>query len=93
MAALTRKSTLEKCLIILREELRICSSDYRGLTPKQGMEQAWDEIRQEVTILEELIHAYDAEPVRAAIANWQKEVMEHGASQLKLDREEQVMKL
>lgn len=81
----TRKSTLEKCLVILREELRICSDDYRGLTPKKGMEQAWDETRKEIGFIQEMIHALNNEKVRAVIANWQKEVMEDGPSAMKLD--------
>ena len=86
--AVTVKSTLMKCLVIIREELRICSTDYRGLTPKKGMEQAWEECRGEVTVLEDLLHAYESEPVRNVLADWQKDVMEHGARQLKLDMED-----
>ena len=85
MAEITRKSTLVKCLGILRSELEICSEKYDGMVPKRGMEQVWNECRQEVEILKDLIHAYDSELVRAALANWQMEVMERGPEALQLD--------
>ena len=85
MAEITRKSVLVKCLGIIRSELEICSERYDGLLPKKGMEQAWNECREEIEILKELIRACDSEPVRAALANWQMEVMAHGPEALKLD--------
>ena len=82
---ITRRSVLIECLQIMREELNICSSKYNGLEPKKGMEEAWEQARKKVAILQDMIHAYESETVRAAIADWQQEVMEHGASTLKLD--------
>ena len=38
-------------------------------------------------VLQELIHAYDSEPVRSALADWQKDVMKNGPSALQLDKE------
>ena len=70
---ITRKSVLIECLQIMREELNICSSKYNGLEPKKGMEEAWEQAREKVKILEDLIHAYDSEPVRRALAGWQQE--------------------
>lgn len=84
---ITRKDVLCYCLENLRQEMKICSKDYKGLEPAQGMEEAWTERRQMVTILEEIIHSFDSEKVRAAVAGWQQEVMQHGPSALKLDRE------
>ena len=71
---ITRKSVLIECLQLMREELNICSKKYNGLEPKEGMEEAWEQARAKVKILEELIHAYDSAQVRKAIADWQKEV-------------------
>lgn len=85
MAEITRKSVLLECLSIMRSELAICSKHYNGLEPAQGMEQAWREGQQKVEILKDLIHAYESEPVRAALADWQKDVMDNGPSALKLD--------
>ena len=78
---------LLECLSIMREELQICSAKYNGLEPKKGMEEAWRQARTKVEILQEMCQAMDSEPVRSAIADWQQEVMEHGPSALKLDRE------
>ena len=85
MAEINRKSVLMECLSIMREELRICSANYNGLVPKQGMEEAWAQCRRKVDILEDLIHAMDCEQVRRTIANWQFEVMKYGPTALKLD--------
>ena len=82
---ITRRSVLLECLSIMREELNLCSSKYNGLEPKKGMEESWEQARQKVKIVEELIQACESEQVRAAIADWQQEVMEHGPSPLKLD--------
>jgi hypothetical protein len=62
----------------MREELAVCSKNYNGLEPKKGMEEAWEQGRKKVEILEELIHSYESEPVRRALADWQKELMHHG---------------
>jgi hypothetical protein len=78
----------------MREELAICSKTYNGLEPKKGMEEAWEQGRVKVRILEELIQAYDSEAVRRSLADWQKELMHHGIQrELKFDGEDQVMKL
>ena len=84
---ITRKSVLIECLQIMREELNICSSKYNGLEPKKGMEEAWEQARVKVKILEDLIHAYESEKVREALANWHKEEFMLG-----FNREEQEYK-
>ena len=88
MAEINRKSVLLECLSIMREELSICSTNYNGLEPKKGMEEAWQQGRKKVEILQELIHAYDNEQVRSALADWQKELMAKGIqTELKFDEE------
>ena len=82
---ITRKSVLIECLQIMREELNLCSSKYNGLEPKEGMEEAWEQAREKVKIVQDLIHAYDSEPVRKALADWQNEVMEKGPNPLDID--------
>lgn len=69
----------------MRREQEICSTNYNGLEPKKGMEEAWDQGRQKITVLEDLIQAYETEPVRKALADWQRDVMENGASALDLN--------
>ena len=82
---ITRKSVLIECLQIMREELNLCSSKYNGLEPKEGMEEAWEQAREKVKIVQELIHAYDSEPVRKALADWQNEIIEKGPKPLDVD--------
>ncbi len=82
---ITRKSVLIEALQIMREELDICSEGYNGLIPKRGMEEAWDQARRKVQIMQDLIHAYESEPVRKALADWQKDVMEQGPVPLSLE--------
>lgn len=81
----TRKSVLMECLSIMREELRLCSTNYNGLEPKKGMEEAWRLGREKIEILKDLIHAYDSEPVRKSLANWQKEIMAQQEPEGKMD--------
>ena len=87
MEEITRKSVLLECLSIMKSELAICSKHYNGLEPAAGMEEAWQQGRKKVEILKDLIQAYDSEPVRAALHDWQKDVMKNGPSALKLDSE------
>ena len=85
---ITRKSVLLECLSIMREELRICSKGYNCLEPAKGMEEAWEQGRRKVQILQHMIQAYESEPVRRSIAEWQKDVMENGPSALWLETDE-----
>ena len=90
---ITRRSVLLECLSIMRQELVMCSKQYNGLEPAKGMEEAWEQGRVKVRILEELIQAYDSEAVRRSLADWQKELMHHGIQQeLKLDGPEPEIK-
>ena len=79
---ITLKSVLIECLGLIKEELRLSSKDYNGLLPKEGMEESWDQARRKVQVLKDAIPALESEPVRAAMANWQKDVMENGPSAL-----------
>lgn len=85
MAEINRRSVLIECLAIMREELQICSKNWNGLEPKEGMEDAWEQGRQKIEILKDMIAAMSSEPVRAVLADWQKDVMENGPTALKLD--------
>ena len=72
---ITRRSVLLECLDIMRENLRICSVNYEARMPKEGMAEQFDEYEQKCAVLRELIQAYESEPVRAAIAEWQIRLM------------------
>ena len=86
MAEITRKSVLLECLSIMRQELALTSERYDGLSPKKGMEDAWAQCRQKIEILKDMIHACESEPVRKALADWQKEIMQrNGEPEAKMD--------
>ena len=85
MAEINRRSVLIECLAIMREELQICSKNWNGLEPKEGMEEAWQQCRQKIEILKEMIQSLQSEPVRKAWADWQIETAKNGPSALELD--------
>ena len=72
---ITRRSVLLECLKIMRLNLGICSKNYEGRQPKEGMEEKFDEYEQKCAMLRDMIQAYEREPVRAAIAEWQIRLM------------------
>ena len=76
MKEITRKTVLLDCLQIKRQQLNVCSKNYNGMEPAPGLEQVWQETKKEVEILQDLIHAYECEPVKRALADWQKEIMQ-----------------
>ena len=88
MAEINKISVLKECLSIMREELAICSKNYNGLEPKEGMEEAWRQGRKKVEILQEMIQALGNETVRSALADWQKDLMEKGIqTELRFDEQ------
>ena len=81
----TRKSVLLKCLHIMQQEFRMTSKEYNGREPAKGLEEIWAVQRKEISVLEDMIQALDSEPVRAALADWQMEVMKQGPTALRFD--------
>lgn len=76
MAEITQKSVLMECLEYERGLWKLCSKKYDTLIPMDGMQEKWNEQKEKCRILQELIQAYESEPVRRAIAGWQREVMD-----------------
>lgn len=68
---ITLNSVLTELLLLMREELNICSEKYNGLEPKKGMEEAWQQARVKVSVLQHLMHALESEEVRAALGKWE----------------------
>jgi len=68
---ITLNSVLTELLQVLREELNICSEKYNGLEPKKGMEEAWQQARVKVRVLQHFMHALESEEVRAALGKWE----------------------
>ena len=86
MSTITRKSVLLECLEYERGILKLCSQNHEGRIAAKGEEDLFRDQQQKIRILQEMIHALDSESVRQAMADWQKDVMEHGPSALKLDK-------
>lgn len=71
--SITKKSVLIECIEIFREQLRITSRNYRYLEPAKGMEQAWQEARWKLEILEDLCQSMDSPLVEEALTVWRME--------------------
>ena len=60
----------------------------------KGLEDKFQEQAEKCRILEDMIHALDSEPVRRAMADWQKEIIENGPpKEMKLDGGEPEMRM
>ncbi|MCR5566187.1 MAG: hypothetical protein K6F61_04995 [Clostridiales bacterium] len=85
MAEITKRNALLKCLKEQEELRNLCSVKYEGRYPMKGMEKEFNEQEQVCRILRELIQALESEPVRRAVADWQKEVISNGPSALEIE--------
>ena len=72
----TKKATLLECLDIMRRLRNSFSHKGWGMVPIDRYHEFFEEYSRKCEIIEEMIHALDSEPVRRALANWQKELME-----------------
>ena len=73
---ITKKETLLECLEIMRKFRNCFSHKGWGMAPIERYQALYDEYEDKCRILEDMIHALDSEPVRRALADWQKELME-----------------
>ena len=92
MAEITRKSVLLECLEYERGIMRLCSVDHKGRLPEKGEEDLFYDQQKKCKILEELIQSLDCPEVRSVMADWQKDVIQNGPTQLKLDGGEPEMR-
>lgn len=93
MAEITRRKTMLEALEYFRGIKKLTSKDHNGLEPAEGEEEEFATYSAHCQNMQELIQANESEPVRAAMASWQMEVMEHGPSQLKLDGEDGTLRM
>ena len=83
MAEITRRSVLKECLKQKEGFLKLASKDGLTLSPKEGMEAEFEEMRQKCRILREIIQDYENPEVREAAARWrdpakwQREIMDN----------------
>ena len=59
-----------------REMQKISSEDYHCLIPKKGMEKQFFENQKACAVDQKLIQALRYEPVKKALANWQKDILD-----------------
>ena len=72
----TRRSVLAEALEIQEAQLSRCSVNGSKLVPLPGMKEIFREQLEKCRVLREMIQALESEPVRNAIAGWQREIME-----------------
>ena len=85
MREVTKKETLLECLDIMKKFRNNFSQKGYGMAPIERYTALFEEYDKKCEILRDMIHALDSEPVRKALADWQKEVMENGPEALRLD--------
>lgn len=82
---ITKRETLLECLDLMKKIRNAFSQDSWGLAAIERYTAIFEEYDEKCQILREMIQAMESEPVRAAMADWQKMVMENGPEALKLD--------
>ena len=88
MAEANKLSVLKECLEYERDLWKLCSKNYDRLEPMKGLEEQFAEQKAKCEILSDMIQALQNENVRRAMADWQKDLMEHGIqTELKFDEE------
>lgn len=72
----TRRGILKEYLEIEEAALRSESKNMSKLEPKQGRERQWELRRKRCGLLRDMIQALESEPVRKAMSDWQRLIME-----------------
>ena len=83
--SVTKRETLLECLDIMKRFRNCFSEKGMGLAPIHRYTALFTEYDDKCQILREMIQALESEPVRRAMADWQKEVMKKGPEALPLD--------
>lgn len=82
---ITKRETLLECLELMKKFRNAFSKDQYGMMAIERYTALYEEYDAKCWILREMIQALESEPVRRAMADWQKMVMENGPEALKLD--------
>ena len=83
--SVTKRETLLECLDLMKRFRNCFSQKGIGLAPIDRYTALFTEYDEKCQILREMIQALESEPVRQAMADWQKEVMRKGPEALPLD--------
>lgn len=73
---ITRRNTLLKSLELMEREMRKVSQLGSALMPAKGKEEQFELYYGMCSELRKMIQAHESEPVRRAMADWQREVMD-----------------
>lgn len=55
MRQITRGRVLEMCMTLLEAQARIMSKDFTLLIPREGYEMAWEELREAMDVVREMM--------------------------------------
>lgn len=72
---ITRRNVLLECLGMMETRLRLNSVNQAGRIPIEEYKEEFYAYEKKCEVLRELIQAYESEPVRNSIANWQMQIM------------------
>lgn len=73
---ITKRNVLLECLGMMEQRRNEMSAGQRGLVPAAGYEDEFFRQQEKCRVLQRLIQAYESEPVRKAVAEWQVRLME-----------------
>ena len=82
---ITKRNVLLECLDLMKKLRNSFSTDGWGTAPIPRYIALYQEYDEKCEILREMIQALESEPVRRAMADWQKMVMDNGPEALPLD--------
>ena len=85
MKEITKRNTMLEALEYFRGLKKLASKDHKGLEPAEEEEDVFNDMSAHCRNMEELLHAYESELVREAIANWDKEKKEDKAAQIGME--------
>ena len=83
----TKRETLLECLDLMKKFRNSFSHKGWGMAPIERYAALYQEYDEKCQIIREMIQALESEPVRRAMADWQKMVMEQGPEALMMDGE------
>ena len=78
MRNLTRRDVLDKCIVVFEAIRRAASKGNAGLEPEKGAEESFRLDTEILETLREMVRELEAGEGKQIVADWQKELMEHG---------------
>ena len=73
---ITKRNVLLECLGMMRMRRNVVSEGRRGLIPIKGFDDEFFRRQKKCEVIQEIIRAFESEPVRRAVAEWQVRLME-----------------